>query len=114
MAVQWNAISPGLIPGATVVVSGASGIAEAVAIERDLLDQRRVPMRAPGSVIGHSVEAAFPANIALGAMMVARGAAVPPIGGSADEAAMTRRVKQAVVTSVGFWRGEGIGLVEAV
>lgn len=114
MAVQWNAISPGLIPGATVVVSGASGIAEAVAIERDLLDQRRVPMRAPGSVIGHSVEAAFPANIALGAMMVARGAAVPPVGGSADEAAMTRRVKQAVVTSVGFWRGEGIGLVEAV
>jgi 3-oxoacyl-[acyl-carrier-protein] synthase II len=114
MAVQWNEISPGLIPGATVVVSGATGVAAAAAIERDLLDQRRVPTRATGSVIGHSVEATFPANVALAAMMVARGTAVPPIGGSADEAAMTRKVKQAVVTSVGHWRGEGMGLVEAV
>ena len=73
MAVQWNEISPGLIPGATVVVSGATGVSEAVAIERDILDQRRVPTRATGSVIGHSVEATFPANVALAAMMVQRG-----------------------------------------
>lgn len=114
LAVQWNAISPQLIPGATVVVSGTTGVAGPVRIERDLLDQRRVPTRATGSVIGHSVEATFPANVALAAMMVARGAAVPPVGGSTDEAAMTRKVKQAVVTSVGHWRGEGLGLVEAV
>lgn len=114
MAVQWNEISPGLIPGATVVVSGATGVSEAVAIERDLLDQRRVPTRASGSVIGHSVEAAFPANVALAAMMVERGQAVPPIGGSKSESLMTRKVKQAVVTSVGHWRGEGMALVEAV
>jgi 3-oxoacyl-[acyl-carrier-protein] synthase II len=114
MAVQWNEISPGLIPGATIVVSGATGVSEAVAIERDLLDQRRVPTRATGSVIGHSVEATFPANVALAAMMVARGEAVPPIGGAKDEARMTRKVKQAVVTSVGHWRGEGMALVEAI
>ncbi len=114
MAVQWNEISPGLIPGATVVVSGATGVREGVAIERDLLDQRRVPTRATGSVIGHSVEATFPANVALAAMMVARGEAVPPIGDSKDEARMTRKVKQAVVTSVGHWRGEGMALVEAI
>ncbi|QCK88194.1 beta-ketoacyl-ACP synthase [Phreatobacter aquaticus] len=114
LAVQWNLISPGLIPGATVVVSGATGIAEPVAIERDLLDQRRVPTRATGSVIGHGVEAAFPANVALAAMMVSKGQAIPPVGGSANEAGMTRKVKQAVVTSVGHWRGEGMGLVEAI
>jgi 3-oxoacyl-[acyl-carrier-protein] synthase II len=114
LAVQWNLISPGLVPGATVVVSGATGVAEPVAIERDLLDQRRVPTRATGSVIGHGVEAAFPANVALAAMMVSHGQAVPPIGGSPTEAGMTRKVKQAVVTSVGHWRGEGMGLVEAV
>jgi 3-oxoacyl-[acyl-carrier-protein] synthase II len=114
LAVQWNLISPGLIPGATVVVSGATGIAEPVAIERDLLDQRRVPTRATGSVIGHGVEAAFPANVALAAMMVSKGQAIPPVGGSATEAGMTRKVKQAVVTSVGHWRGEGMGLVEAI
>ncbi|CEJ13972.1 3-oxoacyl-[acyl-carrier-protein] synthase 2 [bacterium YEK0313] len=114
LAVQWNAISPQLVPGATVVVSGSTGVAGPVAIERDLLDQRRVPTRATGSVIGHSVEATFPANIALAAMMVARGEAVPPVGGSPTEAAMTRKVKQAVVTSVGHWRGEGLGLVEAI
>jgi len=27
---------------------------------------------------------------------------------------MTRKVKQAVVTSVGHWRGEGMALVEAI
>ena len=64
--------------------------------------------------IGHSVEAAFPANVALAAMMVERGQAVPPIGGSKSESLMTRKVKQAVVTSVGHWRGEGMALVEAV
>lgn len=114
MAVQWNEISPGLVPGATVVVSGATGVSEAVAIERDILDQRRVPTRATGSVIGHSVEATFPANVALAAMMVQRGQAIPPVGGSRDEAKMTRKVKQAVVTSVGHWRGEGMALVEAI
>ncbi len=62
------------------------GVSEAVAIERDILDQRRVPTRATGSVIGHSVEATFPANVALAAMMVQRGEAVPP---SADR--RTRR-----------------------
>jgi 3-oxoacyl-[acyl-carrier-protein] synthase II len=46
--------------------------------------------------------------------MVQRGEAVPPVGGSKDEAKMTRKVKQAVVTSVGHWRGEGMALVEAI
>ncbi len=111
---QWNLISPSLVPGATVVVSGATGVRSRSPSERDLLDQRRVPTRATGSVIGHGVEAAFPANVALAAMMVSHGQAVPPIGGSPSEAGMTRKVKQAVVTSVGHWRGEGMGLVEAV
>lgn len=114
LAIQWNALSPRLTPGATVVVSGACGLREPAAIEMSLLEEKRAPFRATASVIGHGLEAQFPANVALGAMMVQRGQAIAPVGASLAEAAMTRRVKQAVVTSVGHWRGEGLGLVEAV
>ncbi|MEI8145222.1 MAG: beta-ketoacyl-ACP synthase [Alphaproteobacteria bacterium] len=114
LAVQWNALSPRLTPGATVVVSGASGVALPTAIEREMLDGKRIPFRATGSVIGHGLEAQFPANVALGALMVSKGEAVHPIGDSTSEAVVKRRIKQAVVTSIGHWRGEGMGLVEAV
>lgn len=114
LAIQWNAISPRLVPGATVMVSGATGLAATTAIEKSLIEEKRVPVRATGSVIGHGLEAQFPANVALAAMMVARGQASPPIGGSVAEAPVKRKIKQAVVTSVGHWRGEGLGLVEAI
>ena len=48
-------------------------------------------------LIGHPVEAAFPADIALGALAVAAGAA-----------------PQALVTGFGVWRGEALALVEPI
>ena len=52
-------------------------------------------MRHTADLIGHAVEAAFPANIALAALVVA--------GGHAP---------QAMVTGFGLWRGEALALLE--
>jgi len=38
----------------------------------------------------------------------------PPCGGAAFERPMDGALRQAVVTGIGHWRGEGLALVEAV
>jgi 3-oxoacyl-[acyl-carrier-protein] synthase II len=86
-----------LRPGATVI-SGASGAAAATAAENRFL----ATLPAPGPVVrsadslGHSVEAAFPANLALATLAVQAGA------------------PQALATGFGVWRGEALALVEPV
>ena len=78
-------------PGATIL-SGATGVAGITEEEREAL-QRLAPggkVHAVGDVIGHTLEAQAASGVALAAALVA--------GGQSDEA---------VVTSVGHWRGEG-------
>ncbi|TDH64637.1 beta-ketoacyl-ACP synthase [Dankookia rubra] len=90
-----------LAPG-YAVVSGATGAAVPTAAEAAFLAGLRDSGPVQGKVvqsadlIGHPVEAAFPADIALGALAVAGGAA-----------------PQALVTGFGVWRGEALALVEA-
>ena len=85
------------------VVSGASGAAEPTAEETGFLTDLRDagpeqgPVLRTAESIGHSVEAAFPANLALGALMLGRPEAPPP---------------QAFVTGFGVWRGEALALLE--
>jgi len=69
-------------------------------------------VRATFLQIGHRVEPQFAMNIALAALVVERGALFPSRDPS--ERAMTGTLTQAIVTGVGHWRGEGLGLVEAV
>jgi 3-oxoacyl-[acyl-carrier-protein] synthase II len=85
------------------VISGASGAALPTAAERRFLAGLRAAGPAPGPVvhsadlIGHAVEAAFPANLALAALALAAGDA-----------------PQALVTGFGVWRGEALALLEPV
>lgn len=85
------------------VISGASGAALPTAAERRFLAGLRAAGPAPGQVvhsadlIGHAVEAAFPANLALAALALAAGDA-----------------PQALVTGFGVWRGEALALLEPV
>lgn len=76
-----------------VVVSAATGIgepthAEAEALARTVPKARRI---AAGDVIGHGVEAAFPASVALAAALIGAG-----------------ETDATVATGVAHWRGEGI------
>lgn len=96
--------------GAAAVISGASGVAAATAEEMAFLDGLGLPVRATGTALGHSLEPAFAANLALAAASVARGSLFAPL--EAGEAAMAGPLRQAVVTGWGHWRGEGMALVD--
>jgi 3-oxoacyl-[acyl-carrier-protein] synthase II len=86
------------------VVSGASGALGPTEEEAGFLADLRDSGPAQGRVlhtaeaIGHSIEAAFPANLALGALALAQTEASP----------------QVLVTGFGAWRGEALALLEPV
>jgi 3-oxoacyl-[acyl-carrier-protein] synthase II len=109
---MWEKVATTIDPSAAAVFSGASGVAPATQEERDFLASRGLAVRATGTHLGHGLEPQFPANIALAAAALGHGKLFAP--GDASERAMDGTLKQAIVTSVGHWRGEGLALVEAV
>ena len=111
LARLWPTVVGTLRPGAAVI-SGATGVATATAEEREFLTTHpELPVRATGTLVGHGVEPQMVMNVALAALAVSRGKLFPPNG--EFERPMDGALTQAVVTGVGHWRGEGLGLVEA-
>jgi 3-oxoacyl-[acyl-carrier-protein] synthase II len=86
----WEAVGPG--PEA-VVVSGATGVAGITEAERAALAKASPggAIYATGDAIGHVMEAQALFSVALGAALIGAGG-----------------VREAVATSVGHWRGEGM------
>jgi 3-oxoacyl-[acyl-carrier-protein] synthase II len=58
------------------------------------------------------MEPQFPMNVALAAVSVKQGRLFATHDISGVEASHTGTLRQAVVTGVGHWRGEGMALVE--
>jgi 3-oxoacyl-[acyl-carrier-protein] synthase II len=111
----WTKLAPALTEDHAAIISGASGAEPATGEERAFLSEHAgLAVRATGTHLGHGVEPQFPMNVALAALTVSHGALFPPCGATAFETPMTGPLRQAVVTSVGHWRGEGMALVEAV
>jgi 3-oxoacyl-[acyl-carrier-protein] synthase II len=106
----WGKIADRLDPAAAAVISGASGVAPATAEEHAFLSAKGLAVRAAGTHFGHGLEPQFPASIALAAAALRAGKLQPPA--DASERAMDGPLRQAVVTSVGHWRGEGLALIE--
>ena len=79
------------VPGARVL-SAASGVAPWTAEERSAIAAAlpKASVTAAGDLVGHGLEAAFPAAVALAAVLISQG----------EEA-------EVLVTGVGHWRGEG-------
>jgi len=75
-----------------LVISGATGVKDITAEEQAALKDIApgAAVHATGNLIGHTMEAQAPAGVALAAGLIARGEA-----------------GEALVTSVGHWRGEG-------
>jgi 3-oxoacyl-[acyl-carrier-protein] synthase II len=98
-----------------VVLSGASGVAELSAAERDVLRTRfpGAALRSFGTVLGHSFEAQFPAGIALAAAALARGTPFPPFDGRVENDVASPATR-ALVTAVGHVQGEGVCLLQSV
>lgn len=106
--------------GPLPVLSGASGVVPTTSEEMDFLDCLPAYgiepiVRAYGSLLGHSVEAHFPAGLALAALAARHGALPSALDGSAAiERPFSGAVDRVLVTSAGHWRGEGLALVEAI
>ncbi|HZR63345.1 MAG TPA: beta-ketoacyl-ACP synthase [Xanthobacteraceae bacterium] len=110
---QWQGIAARLDRPHAAILSGASGIEPATAAERRMLGKFGLPVRGTGTYTGHGAEAQFPANLAIGSMALEKGKLFAPCG-SGDSGDSPHPLTQIVVTSVGAWRGEGLGLVERI
>ena len=92
------------------VISGMTGVAEArIEEEAFLAGLGSVPVRRSASLLGHGVEASFPANVALAALALSRGGFYPAMD-PADAGDGT--VERILVTGFGQWRGEALALLE--
>jgi 3-oxoacyl-[acyl-carrier-protein] synthase II len=97
------------------VITGATGVEPVTSEERAFLKARDgLPVRATGTVFGHTMEAQFPLGLALAALSLSRGALFPSAGAPSVEVEMPGRPSQIVVIGTGHWRGEGMALVEAI
>jgi 3-oxoacyl-[acyl-carrier-protein] synthase II len=109
----WSKL--GRLGDSGAILTGATG-AEPVTSE-ELAFLRRHPdfaVRAIGTAFGHTMEAQFPLGLALAALSISRGALFSPNDPTALEVEMSKPPTQIVVIGAGHWRGEGMGLVEAV
>ena len=106
---QLAALDGRFDPAHTAIVSAASGAAAATAEERAWLATTGLPVRAAATALGHTIEAAFPAAIALAAMALHRGQLFPPL--EAAETAMAAPLHHALATGWGHWRSEALALL---
>jgi 3-oxoacyl-[acyl-carrier-protein] synthase II len=106
---QLRDVAPELDRASAAVISGASGVAAPTQEEDAWLRQLGLPVRGVATALGHSIEAAFPAAIALAAGAVAKGQLFGPL--DVEERVMSDPLRQALVTGWGHWRGEALALV---
>jgi 3-oxoacyl-[acyl-carrier-protein] synthase II len=117
LATVFGRIQATIASRTTAVLSGASGVAPVTAAELAFLDDLRAGGRIDytwvyGDLLGHGVEAHFPAGIALAALAGHAGRlSLALVGESADEFSSVARI---VVTGVGHSRGEGVAVVQPV
>lgn len=116
---QMVKIAPSLQGIPAALISGANGVASTTLEERGLIEGwieagLVEAVRAPQSLIGSSIEATFPFQIALAALALARNGFYAPADPSGFEKSLAGAPRKILVTNWGFWRGEGMGLVEAI
>lgn len=114
LAKLWEKIESRVTRAQAAVLSGASGGAPATAEERAFLEKHAdLAARATGSYVGHGAEPQFVMNLALATVALGHARLFPPADSTGLEKPMDGALRQAVVTGVGHWRGEGLALVEA-
>jgi len=95
----WERAAGEFKPISGAILSGATGIAGITEEERGALAKLMpgAPVHSTGDIFGHMIEAQFPAGVALAAAAI-----------------KDNYFRQAVVTSVGHMRGEGLAFLTAV
>jgi 3-oxoacyl-[acyl-carrier-protein] synthase II len=109
----WSQL--GKLEGNGAIITGATGAEPVTSEERSFLEAHpEFPVRATGTMFGHTMETQFPLGIALAALALSRGALFPPNDSTGLEIEMAGAPTQIVVVGAGHWRGEGMALVEAI
>jgi 3-oxoacyl-[acyl-carrier-protein] synthase II len=109
----WSQL--GKLGGNGAIITSATGAEPVTSEERSFLKGHpEFPVRATGTMFGHTMETQFPLGIALAALALSRGALFPPNDSTGLEIEMTGAPSQIVVVGAGHWRGEGMALVEAI
>ena len=97
------------------IITGATGAEPVTSEERTFLREHPdFAVRATGTSFGHTMETQFPLGLSLAALSISRRALFPPNDSSGLEIEMSEAPTQIVVIGAGHWRGEGMGLVEAI
>jgi len=109
---QFAAMRRHVEPGATAVISCASGVHDATEEEAAFLRGLGLPVRGLATALGHSMEPSFPAGLAVAAMALNHARLFPPLEDSPMEAPMDGALRHVVVTSWGHWRGEAMAVIE--
>jgi len=107
----WEAIAPRVERMHAAIISGATGLEPPTSAERRVLEEIGLPVRNTGTYIGHGLDAQFIANVAIACAVIEHGKLFAP-SGTGDTGESPPSVSQAVVTSMGHWRGEGLALIE--
>jgi len=109
----WSKL--GRLEGKGAIITGATGAEPVTSEERAFLGGHPdFPVRATGTMFGHTMETQFPLGLALAALSLSRGALFPPNDPTGLEVEMSGTPIQIVVVGAGHWRGEGMALVEAI
>lgn len=116
---QIHQLRDRLQSGPLAVLSGSCGAEPITSEERHFLDELEsegfdVAVRATGTMLGHPVEAQFPAGLALAAMAISNGSYYAPFDGSGFEKPFSGRPDRILTTGWGHWRGEGMALIETI
>jgi 3-oxoacyl-[acyl-carrier-protein] synthase II len=115
LAQMWQKLGVQRASARMAIISGATGTEPATSEERAWLKTMPdLPVRASGSKLGHGFEPQFVMNIALATLVLGREKLFSALDSSGVEQQHDGPLDQVAVTSVGHWRGEGIGLVVSV
>ena len=104
--------------GPVGLLSGASGVKPSTEDEQGWIEQLKnhgisSSIRAYGTMLGHSLEAHFPAGIALAALAVSKRKFYRPFDDTGYECVLPGELDRTLVTGWGHWRGKGLALVES-
>jgi 3-oxoacyl-[acyl-carrier-protein] synthase II len=116
---QFAAISEAAHHHPLAVITGASGVAAPTREERDflsgLMEKGEVStVRAASNMLGTAIDANFASGVALAALALSRKGFYKPTDDTGFEKPVATVPEAIAVMTWGVWRGEGMGLVEAV
>jgi 3-oxoacyl-[acyl-carrier-protein] synthase II len=109
----WRELSPGIDFKQAAIVSGANGSEPATSAELSVLSEIGLPVRNPGTYVGYGLHAHFVVCLAIACAAIEHGKLFARAG-SGDRGDSPATLRQAAVTSIGTWRGEGMTLLERV